>query len=75
MQSLGLVGLICLLGGVAVDVQASFAGILSETVGLAANGLIVFAGGIFFALVFLLFSGGGNIHDRAVCTVRTPGAG
>ena len=42
MQSLGLVVLVCLFGGIAVAVQASFAGILSERVGLFGNGLIVF---------------------------------
>lgn len=61
MQSIGLVILICLLGGVAVAVQASFAGILSENVGLVGNGLIVFGGGFLFALVILLFVQGGQL--------------
>lgn len=63
MHSLGLVVLICLLGGVAVAVQASFAGILSDTVGLAGNGLIVFGGGFLFALVIMLFVQGGQISE------------
>jgi transporter family-2 protein len=61
MQSIALVVLICLVGGVAVAVQASFAGILSDTVGLVGNGLIVFGGGFLFALVILLFVQGGQI--------------
>ena len=42
MGSLGLVVLICLFGGIAVAVQVSFAGILSERVILIGNGLIVY---------------------------------
>lgn len=63
MQSIGLVVLICLLGGVAVAVQASFAGILSDSVGLVGNGLIVFGGGFLFALVVFLFVQGGKINE------------
>lgn len=63
MQSLGLVVLVCLFGGIAVAVQASFAGILSERVGLIGNGLIVFGGGFLFALVLLLVLRGGQIGD------------
>ena len=61
MQSLGLVVLICFFGGIAVAVQASFAGILSERVGLVGNGLIVFGGGFLFALILLLFLRGGQL--------------
>jgi len=63
MQSLGLVVLVCLFGGIAVAVQASFAGILSERVGLIGNGLIVFEGGFLFALVLLLVLRGCQIGD------------
>lgn len=42
MQSFLLIVLIGLLGGVAVAVQASLAGIFSERVGLIGNGLFVF---------------------------------
>lgn len=63
MQPLGLVVLVCLFSGVAVAVQASFAGILSERVGLIGNGLIVFGGGFLFALVLLLFFRGGQLGD------------
>ncbi|MBC8506653.1 MAG: DMT family transporter [Anaerolineales bacterium] len=62
MQSIFLVVLIGLLGGVAVAVQASLAGIFSEKVGLVANGLFVFGGGFLFALVVMLFVGGGQIR-------------
>ncbi len=61
MQSLFFVVLIGLLGGIAVAVQASLAGIFTEKVGLIANGLFVFGGGFLFALVILLFVGGGQI--------------
>ena len=63
MQPLGLVILICLFGGFAVAVQASFAGILTEKIGVIGNGLIVFAGGFLFALVLLLLFQGGHIGD------------
>jgi transporter family-2 protein len=63
MQSLSMVVLVCLFGGIAVAVQASFAGILSERVGLIGNGLIVFGGGFLFALVLLLVLRGGQIGD------------
>lgn len=63
MQSLGLVVLVSLFGGIVVAVQASFAGILSERVGLIGNGLIVFGGGFLFALVLLLVLRGSQIGD------------
>jgi transporter family-2 protein len=63
MQSLSMVVLVCLFGGIAVAVQASFAGILSERVGLIGNGLIVFGGGFLFALVLLLVFRGGQLGD------------
>ena len=61
MQSFFLVILIGLLGGIAVAVQASLAGIFSDRVGLVANGLFVFGGGFLFALLIMLFVGGGQI--------------
>ena len=57
MQSIFLVVLIGLLGGVAVATQASLAGIFSERVGLIGNGLFVFGGGFLFALILSLFVG------------------
>lgn len=63
MQPLGLVVLVCLFGGIAVAVQASFAGLLSERVGLIGNGLIVFGGGFLFALILFLVFQGGRIGD------------
>jgi len=57
MQSFPLVVLIGLLGGIAVAVQASLAGIFSERVGLIGNGLFVFGGGFLFALTIMLFVG------------------
>ena len=52
MESIVLVVLIGLLGGVAVAVQASLAGIFSERVGLIGNGLFVFGGGFLFGADF-----------------------
>ena len=63
MSAIGLVVLVCLLGGIAVAVQASFAGLLSDNVGLAGNGLIVFGGGFLFALVTVLFVQGGQLSE------------
>ena len=57
MQSVVLVVLIGLLGGVAVALQASLAGIFSERVGLLGNGLFVFGGGFLFVLLIMLFVG------------------
>jgi transporter family-2 protein len=57
MQSIVLVVLIGLLGGVAVAVQASMAGIFSERIGLIGNGLFVFGGGFLFSLLIMLFVG------------------
>lgn len=57
MQSFFLVVLIGLLGGVAVALQASLAGIFSERIGLIGNGLFVFGGGFLFALIVLAFVG------------------
>ena len=57
MQSIVLVVLVGLLGGVAVATQASLAGIFSERVGLIGNGLFVFGGGFLFALILSLFVG------------------
>ena len=63
MQSIVLVVLIGLLGGVAVAVQASLAGIFSERIGLIGNGLFVFGGGFLFALVIMLFVGTDQLKD------------
>lgn len=63
MQVLPVVILVCFFGGIAVAVQASFAGILTEKVGVVGNGLIVFGGGFLFALALLLLFRGGHIMD------------
>lgn len=57
MQSILPVVVIGLIGGVAVTVQASLAGILSDRIGLIGNGLFVFGGGFLFALVIVSFVG------------------
>ena len=61
MQSIVLVVLICSLGGIAVTVQASLAGILIGRIVLIGNGIIVFGGGFLIALVILLFIQVGQI--------------
>lgn len=67
MQSIFIVVLVGLMGGIAVAVQASLAGIFTERLGLIANGLIVFGGGFLFVLIVFLFVGGGQIREwRAV---------
>jgi transporter family-2 protein len=63
MQSSLLVVLIGLLGGVAVAVQASLAGIFSERVGLLGNGLFVFGGGFLLALTIIVVFGKDQLHN------------
>lgn len=63
MQSSFLVVLIGLVGGIAVAVQASLAGIFSERIGLLGNGLFVFGGGFLFALTIMLFVGVDQFGD------------
>ncbi len=63
MQSSLLVVLIGLLGGVAVALQASLAGIFSERVGLLGNGLFVFGGGFLLALAIIVVFGKDQLHN------------
>ncbi|MCJ7732908.1 MAG: DMT family transporter [Anaerolineales bacterium] len=62
-SALSYVVLVGLVGGVAVAVQASMAGIITEKLGVLENALIVFGGGFLVALVLLLINQGGKIRD------------
>ncbi len=52
-----------LVGGVAVAVQASLAGIITEQLGVVENVFIVFGGGFLTALILLLINQGGRIKE------------
>lgn len=51
------------IGGIAVAVQASLAGILSERLGLLENAVVVFGTGTLTASVLLLLNGGGRLRE------------
>ena len=55
-----------LIGGVAVAVQASLAGIISEQLGVIENAFIVFGGGFLTALILLLINQGGRIKAHSL---------
>lgn len=63
MQIIFPVVLIGLMGGIAVAIQASLAGIFTERVGLIGNGLFVFGGGFLFVLAIILFTGKGQLQN------------
>jgi transporter family-2 protein len=58
---LSYVVLVGLVGGIAVAVQASLAGVITHYLGAAENALIVFGGGFLAALALILIRGGGKI--------------
>ncbi len=62
-SALSYVIIVGLVGGVAVAVQASFAGILTDKLGVSENAFIVFGGGFLAALVLLLINQGGKIRS------------
>ena len=64
-SAISWVVVIGLVGGVAVAVQASLAGIITEQLGVIENALIVFGGGFLTALILLLFNQGGRIKEWA----------
>lgn len=51
------------IGGVAVAVQASLAGIISERLGLLENAVVVFGTGALAALALLFLTGGGKLRE------------
>ena len=64
-SAISWVVVIGLVGGVAVAVQASLAGIISEQLGVLENAFIVFGGGFLTALILLLINQGGKIKEWA----------
>ena len=61
-SALSYVVLVGLVGGVAVAVQASLAGMITEQLGVLENALIVFGGGFLVALTLILINQGGKIR-------------
>jgi transporter family-2 protein len=55
--------IIGLIGGIAVAVQASLAGIITEQLGVIENAFVVFGGGFLTALILLLINQGGKIRS------------
>jgi len=53
--------LVGFLGGIAVAVQASFAGVITEKLGVIENAFIVFGGGFIVSLVIILLNQGGKL--------------
>lgn len=51
------------IGGIAVAIQASLAGIISERLGLLENAAVVFGTGALTALALLLLNGGGKLKE------------
>ncbi len=62
-SALSFVVLVGLVGGVAVAVQASLAGIFTEKLGVLENAFFVFGGGFLVALLLIIFNQGGKIRD------------
>jgi transporter family-2 protein len=60
-SALSFVVVVGLVGGVAVAVQAAFAGMITEQLGVLENALIVFGGGFLVALILILVNQGGKI--------------
>lgn len=62
-SALSFVVVVGLTGGIAVAVQASLAGMITEKLGVIENAFIVFGGGFLTALILLLINQGGRIRD------------
>ena len=58
---LPFVVLVGLIGGIAVAVQASFAGVITQQLGVLENALVVFGGGFLVSLVLILLNQGGKL--------------
>lgn len=63
MLEIALIVLIGFIGGIAVGMQASIAGIMSQRVGGTASSFIVHLGGLAASLVLLIARGGEQIHE------------
>jgi len=61
MQSMILVIMIAVGGGVAISVQSLFSGVIGSKLGILESVFIVHLGGLLLASVLLLLIGGGNI--------------
>lgn len=62
-SALSFVVVVGLTGGIAVAVQASLAGMITEKLGVIENAFIVFGGGFLTALILLLINQGGRIRE------------
>jgi transporter family-2 protein len=60
---LSYVVLVGFIGGIAVAVQASLAGIITQQLGVLENALVVFGGGFLVALVLMLLNQGGKLKS------------
>jgi len=60
---LSYVVLVGLVGGIAVAVQASLAGIITQHLGVLENALVVFGGGFLVALALTLINQGGKLKS------------
>jgi transporter family-2 protein len=63
MESILFILFVGLIGGIAVVIQASFAGIISNRIGLIENAFFVFGGGLITSLLLILVVDGGKIKD------------
>jgi hypothetical protein len=66
MESVILIILIGLIGGVAVGLQGPLASMISQRLGMLESVFIVHLGGVFIALLPLLFLGGGKMEAVAM---------
>lgn len=61
MQSMILVIMVAVGGGVAISLQSLFSGVIGSKLGILESVFLVHLGGLLLASVLLLFAGGGNI--------------
>ena len=60
-SALSYIVVVGLIGGIAVAVQASLAGIITEKLGVIENAFIVFGGGALVAMLLMILNQGGKI--------------
>ncbi len=63
MQSIIVIILIGLAGGIAVGIQAPLSSMISQRLGILESVFIIHIGGAFFALIPLLIYGGGKLGN------------
>jgi transporter family-2 protein len=63
INALSWVVFVGIIGGIAVAVQASLAGVITEKLGVIENAVIVFGGGFLVALLLLLISNDSRIRN------------